>query len=272
MQRLLTVFISAVLGVAGLCTAAQAAHASAPTRVSYVSPVTAAGNLRAGYHVSKRIYHANCIANGAENAADADRCFAGNLVYDPCFSTFSSGRWVGAYCVFTPWQRSVIRLVGTEQKPYGGYGHGTSLWGVTLGSGARCTFDGGMSGLYKGRRLNLGCPHNLWLVGWPNKTHAAWTMLAVAWVGTTKSKPHTVVIARAFYSQVFARPKPPAPPVVTFANCTAMHVHYPHGVGLANAVDHSSGSPVTNFFRDNALYHANQKSDRDGDGIACEAH
>lgn len=61
-----------------------------------------------------------------------------------------------------------------------------------------------------------------------------------------------------------------AVPVKTFANCTAMHRIYKHGVGRRNAHDHTSGTPVTNFFRDNALYAANSKSDRDKDGIACE--
>jgi len=56
----------------------------------------------------------------------------------------------------------------------------------------------------------------------------------------------------------------------TFANCTAMHRVYKHGVGRFGAHDHTSGTPVTTFKRSNTLYRANKKSDRDGDGIACE--
>jgi len=55
-----------------------------------------------------------------------------------------------------------------------------------------------------------------------------------------------------------------------FANCTAMHNVYPHGVGKVGAHDKTSGTPVTNFKRSNALYAANTKSDRDHDKIACE--
>lgn len=52
-----------------------------------------------------------------------------------------------------------------------------------------------------------------------------------------------------------------------------MHQHYPHGVGLLNAVDHvTSGTPVTNFYRSDSLYNANSGLDRDGDKMACEAH
>ena len=67
-------------------------------------------------------------------------------------------------------------------------------------------------------------------------------------------------------------PAPDASAVVVrhFANCTAMHRVYPHGVGRRGAHDHTSGTPVTNFFRNNALYSANSGSDRDHDGIACE--
>lgn len=56
-----------------------------------------------------------------------------------------------------------------------------------------------------------------------------------------------------------------------FANCDAMHRVHPHGVGRPGARDHTSGTPVTTFRRDRALYLANRGSDRDGDGIACEA-
>jgi len=59
-----------------------------------------------------------------------------------------------------------------------------------------------------------------------------------------------------------------------YANCDAMHADWPHGVGRSGAQDEVSGSsePVTNFLVNTALYNENTKSDRDGDGVACEAH
>jgi hypothetical protein len=64
-----------------------------------------------------------------------------------------------------------------------------------------------------------------------------------------------------------------APTARHFANCTSMHHVYPHGVGRVHAHDHvTSGTPVTNFKRSNALYAANSGSDRDHDLVACEAH
>lgn len=58
-------------------------------------------------------------------------------------------------------------------------------------------------------------------------------------------------------------------------NCTIVNKRLPHGVGRNGAHDHvTSGTPVTNFRRDNAMYNAamraNRGLDRDHDGIACE--
>jgi Excalibur calcium-binding domain len=58
----------------------------------------------------------------------------------------------------------------------------------------------------------------------------------------------------------------------SFANCSAMHAKYRHGVGKVGAHDHTSGVPVTNFYRSNRLYYLNRRLDRDKDGIACEKH
>jgi hypothetical protein len=64
----------------------------------------------------------------------------------------------------------------------------------------------------------------------------------------------------------------PRAPARSFDNCTDMHTVYPHGVGLPDAHDHTSGNPVTDFVRSTALYDANSGSDRDGDFVACESH
>ncbi|MBD0861966.1 excalibur calcium-binding domain-containing protein [Gordonia sp. zg691] len=62
----------------------------------------------------------------------------------------------------------------------------------------------------------------------------------------------------------------PAAAATDYANCSALNADYPHGVGEPGAVDSTSGTPVTGFTVDQALYDANDESDRDGDGIACE--
>ena len=54
-----------------------------------------------------------------------------------------------------------------------------------------------------------------------------------------------------------------------FKNCTELRKVYPGGVALPGAVN-AGGVTKKEPKYDAALYKANKKSDRDGDGIACE--
>jgi hypothetical protein len=54
-----------------------------------------------------------------------------------------------------------------------------------------------------------------------------------------------------------------------FKNCTELNKIYPGGVALPGAIN-SGGETKKEPKYDKALYQANQKSDRDKDGIACE--
>ncbi|KGA09116.1 MAG: hypothetical protein GM45_3505 [actinobacterium acAMD-5] len=55
----------------------------------------------------------------------------------------------------------------------------------------------------------------------------------------------------------------------TFKNCTELNKVYPGGVALPGAVNKGGNTKQTPKFS-KKLYHANKKSDRDKDGIACE--
>jgi hypothetical protein len=57
-----------------------------------------------------------------------------------------------------------------------------------------------------------------------------------------------------------------------FKNCTELNKTYKHGVGKSGAKDKVRGStkPVTTFKVSTKVYNENKKSDRDGDGVACE--
>ena len=57
--------------------------------------------------------------------------------------------------------------------------------------------------------------------------------------------------------------------VKTYKNCTELNKVYPGGVALPGAVN-AGGETKKEPKYDRALYNANKKSDRDGDGIACE--
>ena len=54
-----------------------------------------------------------------------------------------------------------------------------------------------------------------------------------------------------------------------FKNCTELNKVYPGGVAKPGAVN-KGGATKKEATIDAALYKANKKSDRDGDGIACE--
>jgi len=54
-----------------------------------------------------------------------------------------------------------------------------------------------------------------------------------------------------------------------FKNCTDLNKVYPGGVALPGAVN-AGGATKKEPKYDKALYTANKKSDRDGDGIVCE--
>lgn len=57
-------------------------------------------------------------------------------------------------------------------------------------------------------------------------------------------------------------------------NCTNLNKKWAHGVGRANAVDHTTGIKVRNFYHNTDAYSLadrhNGTLDRDNDGIACE--
>ena len=57
--------------------------------------------------------------------------------------------------------------------------------------------------------------------------------------------------------------------VKVFKNCTELNLIYQGGVALPYAVN-AGGETKKEPKYDKALYTANQKSDRDKDGIACE--
>jgi len=70
----------------------------------------------------------------------------------------------------------------------------------------------------------------------------------------------------ALGTPAMALPKP-----TVYANCTALHRVYPHGVGKSGAHDKTTGKPVTTFTRYLKTYQLNaSRLDRDHDGIACE--
>jgi len=70
-----------------------------------------------------------------------------------------------------------------------------------------------------------------------------------------------------------AAPAQAAPPKPKrYANCTALHNVYTHGVAKKGGRDKVKGTskPVTTFTVSTATYNLNTTLDRDKDGVACE--
>lgn len=75
------------------------------------------------------------------------------------------------------------------------------------------------------------------------------------------------LIAVLFLTLSQSNPSNAAPKV--FKNCTELNRVYPGGIALPGAVN-AGGTTKKAPKYNAALYKANKKSDRDGDGIACE--
>jgi len=77
------------------------------------------------------------------------------------------------------------------------------------------------------------------------------------------------IILALVISLIFSATSPANAAAKKFKNCTALNKVYPGGVALPGAVN-AGGVTKKEPKYDKALYTANKKSDRDGDGIACE--
>jgi hypothetical protein len=78
-----------------------------------------------------------------------------------------------------------------------------------------------------------------------------------------------IVIASICLGLLFASAPNSNAAAKKFKNCTELNKVHPGGVALPGAVN-KGGATKKEPTIDAALYKANKKSDRDGDGIACE--
>lgn len=79
----------------------------------------------------------------------------------------------------------------------------------------------------------------------------------------------SLFIAITAFLFVFVSITPAYSAAKKFKNCTELNKVHPGGVALPGAVNAGGATKKVPKY-DKALYTANKKSDRDGDGIACE--
>ncbi len=131
---------------------------------------------------------------------DAWRCFVGNLIYDPCFSSAFAP---GVVVCPTPWNDTGVEIRLSKPLPKG-FGHtapsrALQPWAIQTASGADCVLASGAGPpAIHGNRLNYYCgPESkagLW--GFPDRTTEPWTILSAAVDATVLSR--RVAIRRAW--------------------------------------------------------------------------
>ena len=154
----LAVALGAAAGLvpANAVTTASASGAvpdAARTHRVHVRPVDATGRLRPGYHVTDRHGRANCLLGGIA-VGTAYRCFAGNVIYDPCWLQADRTHVV---CLVTPWRHGVVRLHVTRGVD-GSHGPApVRSWALRLADGTRCVRVQGATGVVDGRAISYIC-------------------------------------------------------------------------------------------------------------------
>jgi len=179
------------------CMSAGAA-AQGATSVTIYQAFTPSGTVK--LHTRSR--SGDCPSGSeATTRRDAWRCFSGNYVLDPCFSSAHEKRIV--VCPEAPWLQTGVKI--RLRKPLlraSGNHHAPALslqpWALELSSGLRCLFADGASNVVEGQRLNYFCgtgsQEGLW--GYPDRAATTWTILIAPFQATSLSQ--RVAISRAW--------------------------------------------------------------------------
>jgi hypothetical protein len=98
----------------------------------------------------------------------------------------------------------------------------------------------------------------------------------VATTSSTKASSSRTAAPRPTSARSTTAPAGPDPSTSStsgatrYPNCGALNADFPHGVARSGGKDKTSGTPVTTFVVNDAVYAANTRRDFDKDGVACE--
>jgi hypothetical protein len=101
----------------------------------------------------------------ALNRSDAWRCIVGNEIYDPCFS--SAAHATSVICDASPSKPYGIEVTLAAPLPTHAKANDTQPWILTMGDGAKCTFETGGTFGIGNQRANYYCALNQWIIGAP---------------------------------------------------------------------------------------------------------
>jgi hypothetical protein len=152
----------------GTAATGTAVTATAATKVVVYEPFTKSGAVAPGIDVVRKSGTAACWEGAISSPrADAFRCLAGNIIYDPCF--FDSAGPPRLACWLGPGPSRVVLV--TPERPFPQMPHKGSAnvkngspWLIKLSNGQFCVDDTGASLYFPSiGRANWDCPHGL---GW----------------------------------------------------------------------------------------------------------
>jgi hypothetical protein len=150
---LLWQWLSGGSGDASAAPVAVTTSAATPVGTEIVSTT-----WRSGVEVTATVAmgeHDSCQQSLISARPDAYRCFAGDVVHDPCFT---SPR--GVVCPELPWaRRATLLQLAVDPAPGDGPIAAGLPWGIELADGQRCAFLGGATDLVDDLRANYGCDH-----------------------------------------------------------------------------------------------------------------
>jgi hypothetical protein len=169
--------IALVTGVCLLAVLPAAAQASFKTKASIYYAYTSSGTVK----FKARAVSGYCwVGSLTVNRKDAWRCFVGNYIYDPCFSSSLDLGYVA--CPDARLTKGVkIHLSKKLPRKYANHG-APSLsdepWNIETSTYRHYVFSSGASNVVDGKRANYFAPGRkgvLW--GFPNRTHEPWRIL-----------------------------------------------------------------------------------------------
>jgi hypothetical protein len=151
-----------------------------PTKVIVYEPFTRSGAVAPGIHVVRQSSNANCWEGAISSPrADAFRCSAGNIIYDPCILDPAGPPRLA--CWLGPGPSRVVLV--TPERPFPQLSHHGSAnvkdsfpWLIELDNGQFCDDETGASLYFPSiGRANWDCPHGL---GWGtiHRDGQDWTM------------------------------------------------------------------------------------------------
>jgi hypothetical protein len=99
------------------------------------------------------------------NRVDAWRCTSGDYIYDPCFSI--PGNNQALICDASPYDDRIgFKLILTESLPaITTIPNPISAWVIELADGTKCSYLGGATKDFEGRRVNYSCSDGWYILG-----------------------------------------------------------------------------------------------------------